>query len=123
MSKGALGLLSAYWPEDTPRYAHIPLKTLAEVTIHANAEAAPGRAAIVGSAGALTYGDLSARVRRFGDALRNRVERGSRVHKGQLLVILENADLSAAAEQSKGEKNGKKAHLGVLAKAGVKSLA
>jgi HlyD family secretion protein len=32
-----------------------------------------------------------------------RVHRGSRVHKGQLLAILENADLSATAEQSKGE--------------------
>jgi len=32
-----------------------------------------------------------------------RVHRGSRVHKGQILAILENADLSAAAEQSKGE--------------------
>lgn len=31
------------------------------------------------------------------------VQRGSRVHKGQLLAILENSDLSAAAEQSKGE--------------------
>jgi HlyD family secretion protein len=31
------------------------------------------------------------------------VQRGSRVHKGQVLAILENADLSAAAEQSKGE--------------------
>jgi len=31
------------------------------------------------------------------------VQRGSRVKKGQLLAILENADLSAAAEQSKGE--------------------
>lgn len=31
------------------------------------------------------------------------VQRGSRVHKGQLLAVLENADLSAAAEQSKGE--------------------
>lgn len=31
------------------------------------------------------------------------VQRGSRVRKGQLLVILENADLSAAAVQSKGE--------------------
>ena len=31
------------------------------------------------------------------------VQRGSRVRKGQLLAILENADLSAAAEQSKGE--------------------
>lgn len=32
-----------------------------------------------------------------------KVQRGSRVHKGQLLAVLENADLSAAAEQSKGE--------------------
>ena len=32
-----------------------------------------------------------------------RVHRGSRVRKGQLLAILENADLSAAAQQSKGE--------------------
>ena len=31
------------------------------------------------------------------------VQRGSLVHKGQLLAVLENADLSAAAEQSKGE--------------------
>jgi HlyD family secretion protein len=31
------------------------------------------------------------------------VQRGSRVHKGQLLAVLENTDLSAAAEQSKGE--------------------
>ncbi len=32
-----------------------------------------------------------------------KVQRNSRVHKGQLLAILENADLAAAAEQSKGE--------------------
>lgn len=31
------------------------------------------------------------------------VQRGSRVRQGQLLAVLENADLSAAAEQSKGE--------------------
>jgi HlyD family secretion protein len=31
------------------------------------------------------------------------VQRGSRVHKGQLLAVLENSDLRAAAEQSKGE--------------------
>jgi HlyD family secretion protein len=31
------------------------------------------------------------------------VQRGSRVRKGQLLAVLENADLSAAAEQGKGE--------------------
>lgn len=32
-----------------------------------------------------------------------KVQRGSRVHKGQLLAVLENADLAAAADQSKGE--------------------
>ncbi|HEY2459866.1 MAG TPA: efflux RND transporter periplasmic adaptor subunit [Candidatus Acidoferrum sp.] len=31
------------------------------------------------------------------------VQRGTHVHKGQLLAVLENADLSAAAEQSRGE--------------------
>lgn len=31
------------------------------------------------------------------------VQRGSKVHKGQLLAVLENADLSAAAAQSRGE--------------------
>src|SRR5258707_12228928 len=31
------------------------------------------------------------------------VQRGARVRKGQLLAVLENADLSAAATQSKGE--------------------
>jgi HlyD family secretion protein len=31
------------------------------------------------------------------------VQRGGRVHKGQLLAVLENADLAAAADQSKGE--------------------
>ncbi|HXM95735.1 MAG TPA: efflux RND transporter periplasmic adaptor subunit [Candidatus Dormibacteraeota bacterium] len=31
------------------------------------------------------------------------VQRGDKVHKGQLLAVLENKDLSAAAEQSKGE--------------------
>ena len=31
------------------------------------------------------------------------VQRGTRVKKGQLLVVLENADLAAAAEQSRGE--------------------
>jgi len=79
VSKAALGLLSAYWPEDIPRYAHIPLRTLAEVTIHPAAENDPGRTALVSAAGPLTYGALSANVRRFADALRNRVERGARV--------------------------------------------
>ncbi|HVA81780.1 MAG TPA: AMP-binding protein, partial [Candidatus Binataceae bacterium] len=79
MSKGALGLLSAYWPEDTPRYAHIPLKTVGDGTIHAIAATAPKQVALASAGGMLTYGELSSRARVFGDALRNRVARGARV--------------------------------------------
>lgn len=78
MSKGALGLLSAYWPEDTPRYAHIPLKTAGDGTIHAVAAAAPKQVALASASGMLTYGELSSSARIFGDALRNRIARGAR---------------------------------------------
>lgn len=57
MSKGSLGLLSAYWPEDTPRYAHIPLKTICDVTVGPVAESAADRPALVCADGTLTYGD------------------------------------------------------------------
>lgn len=80
MSKGALGLLSAYWPEDTPRYAHVPLKTVGDTTIYAIAAASPERVALrSGVTGALTYGELADKARIFGKALRGRVERGGRV--------------------------------------------
>jgi acyl-CoA synthetase (AMP-forming)/AMP-acid ligase II len=79
MSKGALGLLSAYWPEDTPRYAHVPLKTVGEDSIYAIAVEAPQRIALASAAGMLTYGELAASARAFGAALRNRVARGARV--------------------------------------------
>lgn len=91
MSKGALGLLAAYWPEDTPRYAHIPLKTVTEIAIHAIAGGAAARPAFVHAGGTLSYGELSARVRAMADALRERCQRGARVgvaldDPGQLLV-------------------------------------
>lgn len=79
MSKGALGLLSAYWPEDTPRYAHIPLKTVGDVTVYPLAESAGDRTALLGASGSLTYRDLSKRALQFGAALRARVQRGGRV--------------------------------------------
>lgn len=79
MSKGALGLLAAYWPEDTPRYAHIPLKTVGDITIYEQAAAAPDRIALVSASGTLTYGALAQRARRFADCLRGRVKRASRV--------------------------------------------
>jgi acyl-CoA synthetase (AMP-forming)/AMP-acid ligase II len=79
MSKGALGLLSAYWPEDTPRYAHVPLKTAGDTTIYAIAATAPERVALVTKGAPLTYGELTEKARIFGKALRGHVERGARV--------------------------------------------
>jgi acyl-CoA synthetase (AMP-forming)/AMP-acid ligase II len=93
MSKGALGLLAAYWPEDTPRYAHVPLKTLGDTTIYAIAAASPDRVALVSAEGALTFGELAAKARVFGESIRSRVERGSRVaiaaaNPAELLIAL-----------------------------------
>ncbi len=79
MSKGALGLLAAYWPEDTPRYAHIPLKTVGEATLYAAADAAADKTAVASGAGTLSYADFRDKVKRFGEALRARVDRGGRV--------------------------------------------
>jgi multidrug efflux pump subunit AcrA (membrane-fusion protein) len=47
------------------------------------------------------------------------VQRGSKVHQGQLLAILENADLAAAAEQSKGEFEQAEAGYATTVEAGV----
>jgi hypothetical protein len=79
MSKGALGMLAAYWPEDTARYAHIPLKTVNDVAIYASAQTAAEQPALVDGDQVTTYGELSERVRRIGDALRARCNRGARV--------------------------------------------
>ena len=50
MGKGALGALAAYWPEDTARYAHVPLKRVGEVTLHSTAATAADRAALISAA-------------------------------------------------------------------------
>ena len=79
MSKGSLGLLSAYWPEDTPRHAHIPLKTICDVTIRPIADSAPDRSALVHADGTLSYGELRQRVDQCAGALRGRCKSGSRI--------------------------------------------
>lgn len=79
MGKGALGQLAAYWPEDTARYAHVPLKRVGEVTLHAAAATAADRPALVSRSGVASYGELSARVKRAAEALRGRVAKGARV--------------------------------------------
>jgi multidrug efflux pump subunit AcrA (membrane-fusion protein) len=47
------------------------------------------------------------------------VQRGAKVHKGQLLATLENADLAAAAEQSKGELEQAKAGYATTTESGL----
>jgi len=47
------------------------------------------------------------------------VQRGARVHKGQILARLENADLSAVAEQSKGELEQAKAGYATTTESGL----
>jgi len=79
MGKGALGALAAYWPEDTARYAHVPLKRVGDLTLHAIAATAGDRAALVGGAGSVTYGELSVGVKKLAAALRGRLAKGARV--------------------------------------------
>jgi HlyD family secretion protein len=90
------------------------------VTVEA---AAPERATIseIVSAEAVVYPlqqavitpKITSTIREF------RVQRGSKVHKGQLLAILENADLTAATEQSKGEFEQAEASYATTVEAGV----
>jgi len=79
MGKGALGALAAYWPEDTARYAHVPLKRVGEITLHASAAGAGERPALVTAEGAASYAEISAVVKQLAAALRGRLSKGSRV--------------------------------------------
>ena len=79
MGKGALGMLAAYWPEDTPRHAHVPLKRVTEIALHAPAATNADRPALVTSAGTTTYAELSGQVKEAAARLRKREARGKRV--------------------------------------------
>lgn len=79
MGKGALGQLSAYWPEDTARYAHVPLKRVGDIALHPSAASGADRPALIAAAGAASYGQVSARVKKLAASLRGRLQRGSRV--------------------------------------------
>ncbi len=91
MGKGALGQLAAYWPEDTARYAHVPLKRVTEITVHAQAAAAEARPALMTGGGPVSYGELSGRVKKVAAVLRARLSRGARVAIG----LADPADLLA----------------------------
>jgi acyl-CoA synthetase (AMP-forming)/AMP-acid ligase II len=79
MGKGALGLLSAYWPEMTARHAHIPLERAPQFTVHRSAKSDPDRAALVTPERTVTFAELSDLVRRAGAAIAERTGEGGRV--------------------------------------------
>ena len=82
MGKGALGALAAYWPEDTARYAHVPLKRVGDITLHATAALAADRPAMMSAAGPAPYGQISQVVKRLATSLRGRLQKGARVAVG-----------------------------------------
>ena len=79
MGKGALGLLSAYWPEMTARHAHIPLERAPQYTVHRSAKSDPDRAALITPRRSVTFAELSDLVRRAAAGIAERVEEGGRV--------------------------------------------
>jgi hypothetical protein len=78
MSKGAIGLLSAYWPEGTARYAHIPLERVTTTCVHRPAAATSDAVALDGTQ-RVTYRALAGAVTAGAARLRERVPEGGRV--------------------------------------------
>lgn len=79
MGKGALGLLSAYWPEMTARHAHVPLERAPQFTVHRSAKSDPDRAALVTPERSVTFAELADLVRRAGAAIAERTGETGRV--------------------------------------------
>ncbi|MGH7893238.1 MAG: AMP-binding protein, partial [Candidatus Binatia bacterium] len=79
MGKGALGQLAAYWPEDTPRHAHVPLKRATEIALFAPASTHGDRPALATASGRITFADLASRVKDVAARLRVRAEKNARV--------------------------------------------
>src|SRR5581483_1232764 len=79
MGKGALGLLSAYWPEMTARHAHVPLERAPQFTVHRSAKSDPGRAALVTPERSVTFAELSDLVRRAAAGIAAQTGEGGRV--------------------------------------------
>src|SRR5436190_1661189 len=79
MGKGALGLLSAYWPEMTARHAHVPLERAPQFTVHRSAKSDPDRAALVTPDRSVSFAELSGLVRAAGAGIAERAGDGGRV--------------------------------------------
>jgi len=79
MGKGALGLLSAYWPEMTARHAHVPLERAPQFTVHRSARSDPDRPALITPERSVSFAELSGLVRAAGAGIAERVGDAGRV--------------------------------------------
>ena len=79
MGKGALGLLSAYWPEMTARHAHVPLERAPQFTVHRSAKSDPDRPALVTPERSVTFAELADLVRRAAAGIAARTAENGRV--------------------------------------------
>lgn len=79
MGKGALGLLSAYWPEMTARHAHVPLERAPQFTVHRSARSDPDRPALITPERSVSFAELSGLVRAAGAGIAERAGDGGRV--------------------------------------------
>jgi acyl-CoA synthetase (AMP-forming)/AMP-acid ligase II len=79
MGKGALGLLSAYWPEMTARHAHVPLERATQYTVHRSAKSDPDRVALVTPQRSVTFAELSDLVSRAAAGIVEHAGDGDRV--------------------------------------------
>jgi hypothetical protein len=62
MSKGALGALAAYWPDNTARYAHVPLERVTQSCVHKPAAASPDALALLAPDRTVRFSELSQMV-------------------------------------------------------------
>src|SRR5438067_3423 len=79
MGKGALGLLSAYWPEMPARHAHVPLERAPQFTVHRSARSDPDRPALITPERSVSFAELSGLVRAAGAGIAERVGDAGRV--------------------------------------------
>lgn len=69
MSKGAIGVLAAYWPEGTARHAHVPLERVTQSCVRQPASTSPDAVALATGDRTLRYGEVVARMERAVEAL------------------------------------------------------
>jgi acyl-CoA synthetase (AMP-forming)/AMP-acid ligase II len=79
VGKGALGLLSAYWPEMTARHAHVPLERAPQFTVHRSAKTDGDRPALVTPERSVSFAELAELVRAAGAGIAERTGDSGRV--------------------------------------------